>query len=442
MRRRGPIAAAALVAVAAAVTVFAGLSEDEPPPGPQSRSAAPPAGAGTQVAYQPQPERRFVRVGTTNKQQFTDEQFRFLVDNFHVVLFTKFHGGFDIRLHHEAARRLVAARPDVQVYPYFSTKYWFDQNRWDGAEINPAWLLRDNAGNLVVRHKERDEEDVAVSTYVDLANPDYRRWALQVLASWLEAAPYAGISFDAADPIGDFGREKELERWDRLLGKERVDAYNDGLRELLASAQKLVGPGRDVVFNGISPSTIRGPERDLDLLALTDGALNERFCLDVRSNVHAVYEDISLLESQKDKRLFMRTNFKSSFDATKREQFERYCLGVFLMGWKPGLSYFQIGGDYTADQLKEQNPNLDVNLGRPVAPYRRQGSLARRDFGNGIVYVNMGNKPSSVKLDRNFTEVRGGRIRESHQPGDSISVPPHDAVYLIKTALLPSHPQS
>jgi len=396
-----------------------------------------PAAAPVGGAYDPQPERRFVRVGTNTKQQFSDDQYRFLADNFGVVLFTKFHAGYDITKQHEAARQLVSMKPGISVYPYFSTKYWFEQNKWDGDTINPAWLLRDNGGQLIKRTEDRagkgkgkvNGKGKDVSEFVDLANPDYRAWALKVLARWLNAAPYAGISFDAADPIGDFGNDTE--QWTKLLGKDRIDAYNAGLRDLLASAQKLAGPDRKVLFNGISPSTLRGPERDLDLLDVTSGAMDERFCLSAHQDVQAITDDIGLMTSEAQKQLYMRTNYKKSFNAGQRSQFERFCLGSFLMGWQPGSSFFQIGTDYTADQLKAQDPDVDVNLGHPTAPYEQRGDILKRSFANGLVYVNLGSKATPVQLDAPYVEVRGGQVIGTHKAGDTVSVPSEDAVYLL-----------
>ncbi len=393
-------------------------------PGPIAQGQAGPA-------YAPQTDRRFIRVGTNTGQQFTDDQFRTLAENFGVVLFAKFHGGYDITKQHEAATRLMAMKPDMKVYPYFSTKYWFDQNKWNGATINPAWFLRDNQGNIVGRDRKKDRKSKTGTTLVDLANPEYRKWALGVMKSWLDAAPYAGISFDAAEPIGDYG-DKDVARYAKLLGPERVKAYNDGMRQLLADADKLVGPGRSVVFNGIAPSQPRGPERNLDLLQVTNGALDERFCLDVKGQVRGIDADLSLLGQFPDKQLYMRTNYLDSFSAAERDRYLRLCLGSFLMGWEPGHSAFQFGGDYTADQLATDPPDMSVNLGTPTGAYRRKGTLLERGFANGVVYVNPGTSPQQVVLDGPLTEVRGGKVVATRPAGESVTVAPGDASYFVR----------
>ncbi len=442
--RRTRVVVAVLVVVAILGTAVAVLSltggggtshtqSPAPAPAPAQSSLSPPPLAQGEAgpAYAPQPDRRFIRVGTNTGQQFTDDEFRTLADNFGVVLFTKFHAGWDITKQHDAARRLVAMKTDIKAYPYFSTKYWFDQNRWDGATIDQAWLLRDKQGNLVGRDRKRDRASNNDTSLVDLANPDYRKWALGVMKSWLDAAPYAGISFDAAEPIGDYG-DKDVARYAKVLGPDRVKAYNDGMRQLLADAKKLVGPGRSVVFNGIAPSQPRGPERNLDLLQAADGALDERFCLDVHGAVRGIDADLSLLGQHQDKQLFMRTNYLDSFPAADRDRYERLCQGAFLMGWEPGRSAYQFGGDYTADQLGKDPPDITVNLGAPIGPYRHNGNLLERAFANGVVFVNPGGAAQQVKLGGPLTEVKGGKVVATRQAGDSVTVAPGDSAFLVR----------
>lgn len=437
-RRRVLLGAVGLVAAVAVITSGGAVlgrrgvepgqhgQETTPPP-----HAAPAEAGEVEAFYRPQPERRFVNVGTTNGQQFTDSEYRALTENFGVVLLAKFHGGFDIRLHHEAARRLAALRPDIEVFPYFSARYWFDANKWGGDVIKPEWLLRDNDGETVTRFGKRSGKAATEGAYVDLANPAYRAWALEVLGGWLRAAPYAGVFFDAAEPIGDFG-EDEVARWAELLGPERVGAYNQGMRELLKAAEVMVGPDREVVYNGIAPRRNAGEGRNLDLLELTDGALDEVFCLNGRGKIHSVEEDVSLLANQPDdKRLFLRTSYRASSAKENLTRYERFCYGAFLLGWKKHHSYFQFGRGYGAGQLTERHPDLDVNLGEPVAAHEHRGGVAERRFQRGIVYVNFGKRPVTVKLPLALTEVRGGNVLGSYEAGGTISVPGEDARFLI-----------
>jgi len=370
MTRIRLVALVAVAAVGVGVLVYVTRSDNKPTTsGPRGQTSGPP------LTTTPQPQRRFINVGTTNHQQFTPAQFQILAQNYEYIFFAKFHGGWDINLHHEAARTIKSMNPSVHVLPYFSTKYWFDNNRW-GVTIDPAFLLRDNTGQLV--HKQHAGQEQEFGTYVDLANPDYRNWALNLLSSWLQAAPYDGIFFDAADPIGDFN-DDDIQQWDSLLGADRVAAYNAGIRDLIDRAKQLVGPSREIVYNGISPAAARGPGRDLDLLDVSDGALDERFCIDPKGRTMDVGPDLQLLGTV-DKRLFMHTAFNDKVDAADQDRLLRYCFGSFLLAWRPGLSYFQVGTDYTADQLARVDAVLRVDLGSPTQQDQVEGDLGVRQL--------------------------------------------------------------
>lgn len=376
-----------------------------------------------------QPGRRFIRVGSADGGQFDEDEFRFLAENFDYVLFTKFHAGFDIEQHHEATRRLKELNPQIRVFPYFSTKYSFEQNEFGGRPFDPAWYLRDNAGAVVERTRSNGENP-GEAAYVDLANPAYREWAIETLRLWLETAPYDGVSFDAAVPIGANDPEDIVE-WEGLLGQRRVEAYNAGLRTLLAEAKELVGPDREVIYNGIAPTPERGDDRTLELLEVTDGALDEQFCLDRDGEVHVLQEDLDLMASFDDRRLFLRTNYSARFPQDDRERYGRFCLGTFLMGWRPGLTYFQFGDDYTSDQLGRDVADMNIPLGTPTAAYRSDEQVLSRAFTNGEVYVNTGDRPARVVLSRALTRADTGSEAVRIDDGAEVMLPPGDAAFFL-----------
>lgn len=386
------------------------------------------------LRFSPQSHRRFINIGATGGAQLTEEEFRFLAENFDYVLLEKHHGGFDIELHHEVAHRLEELNPAVWVLPYFSTKYWFTHNDWGGRPFDPAWYLRDNRGNIIYRARHNDRPRAV--PYVDLANPEYRAWALDTLRSWLEAAPYDGIFFDAAEPIGDHD-EAEAAEWRRRLGQNRVKEYNAGMRTLLASAQRLVGPDQEIIFNGIAPSPLRGPDRNLDLLDVTDGALNERFCLDIHGDAHVLEEDLELMGRYDDRRLFLRTTYHDRLrqNDLDRERYGRFCLGAFLLGWQPGSTYFQFGG-VTTEQLHRDLVDINIPMGLPVGPYQRADGVLSRSFANGEVYVNADDQPVQVTLSRALVMVQAGQELAKLEEGDIITIPPWDAAFLLQPDFL------
>jgi len=396
-------ATVAIAVLAASIGAAVVLDRDPERSAPTTTSPAPTPSSGS-----PQADRRYVTIGTTNGQQLTDAEYRDIADGYSVVVLAKFHAGWDIALHHEAVRRLKELNPDIKVFAYMSTKYWFDANRWGDAEIDPDWFLRDDDGDVVrVTSASYDPESKDLGSYVDVADPDYREWLLGVARSWIAAAPYDGIRFDAADPIGDHG-DRDIAKWEGLLSPERIDAYNDGIVTLLTDLRASLAPSQ-VLFNGISPSPIRGPGRDLDMLEFTDGAMDEAFCLSGAGEVLDIEADIEIMQRHPDKLLQLRVPSPGgSLDPAERRRLERLCVASFLLGWQPGSTYFNMGTGYGTDQLSQQPPDIDLDLGAPTEAMRREGGALRRRFEDGAVYVNLGTAPVAVELPAPMVQMDAG----------------------------------
>ncbi len=390
--------------------------------------AATDAPAGAVVPLHAGAVRSYITIGTNDGRQFSDAQYREIARSYQVVLFTKFHADWDVERHHEAARRLKELNPDLQIYAYMSTKYWFNGNRWGDAVIDPAWFLRDSTGAVVPVTRESQQIDSKeLGAYVDVSDPAYRGWLLGVAESWLQAAPYDGIRFDAADHIGDEG-PRDIRRWQQLLAPERVQAYNDGIDTLLAEAGEVLRPAT-VLFNGISPSPIRGAGRNLDMLELTDGAMDENFCVS-DGEPHDIVEDVEIMERHRDKRLHLRVRIDpAAFDGSTLARLRRLCAGSFLMGWQPGFTYLNVGPNYGPDQLGQQPVELELGLGEPTGNHGHVDSVLSRRFDHGVVYVNLGAEPATVELPRPMVRMEGGEPVETAE--GSVTVGADDAAFFL-----------
>lgn len=396
--------ALAVVVTAAAVVAAVVL------PGAASGPRVADAEAGTSGR-----DRGYITIGSLDGEQFSDGELRDIAENHRVVVFAKFHGGWDVELHHEATRRLKALNPGLRVFAYMSTKFWFDKNRW-GVEIDPDWFLVDSDGELVPKIDEGTEQDRA--RYIDLADPDYRAWALGVARSWMEAAPYDGVRFDAADPIGDFG-ERDVRRWEQLLDEDELGAYNAGIAELLSDARDVVP---SVLFNGISPSPIRGPDRALSMLEYTDGAMNEDFCVNNDGELRDIVADIEIMEELRDRELYLRASIDpDAFDPAELARLRRVCVGSFLMGWQPGSTFLNVGSDYGVSQLSERPGLLSIDLGAPTEDHGEDGEVLRRAFANGVVVVNLGDEPAEVDVPPGLVRVPDASEDGSESPADTIA---------------------
>ncbi len=395
--------------------------------GPSSGIASASGKTTPVPAYQLHPERRSITVGSDGVQ-FTDEQFRAIAANYGVVVFTKYHGNWDVTMAHAAVRRLKELNPDIRVYGYISTKFWFDQNNW-GVPINPDWFLRDRFGALVPKVDNGVAQTDA--RYVDTANADYRAWVLTVAKSWMDAAPYDGIRFDAADPIGDYGQH-EIKWWASLLTPEKIAAYNAGINDLLIRANDLL-PG--VLFNGFSPSDIRGPDRDLFMLDFTDGAMNEQFCTSSAGVTYDPLADIAIMAKYPTKSLQERASVDVGLiGLPSTNLLARFCLGEFFMGWQPGSTHFNFGAGYGLEQLDQQPAEVNLNLGNPTAAFVQAGTVLSRRFAHGTVYVNTGPLSAKVTSSQSSVEFRDGTRKSLWRKGSSYTVLPGDAAFFLDSA--------
>jgi hypothetical protein len=378
----------------------------------------------------PQPDRRFIWVGTTNGQQFSDAQFSYIAKNFDYVTFSKFHDNWDIQGAHDAAKRLVAMNPSIKVMPYFSALYWFEQNNW-GTQPDPSWFLRDASGNVV--HRTTQERGVQETVEVfDLSNPDYRDWAIGVMRSWLAAAPYSGIAFDEARTVLENSTSSDVsnDSFLQALSPEGVAAYNAGLRDLLSRATQLVGPNGTVIYNGILDTPGRS-DRNLSLLEVTDGVVDEHFCLNAKGAPAQVQTDLDLMAQPSDKKLFLRTSVPDNVDSTELAGIARFCFGAFMLGWQPDRDFYSIGNDYSSDQIANEPKIVGLNLGQPQGDYRVDGDLDVRDFTNGTVIVNLGNNDATTTATTDGTSIGGDKGAMPVKAGDQITVRSQDAVFIL-----------
>lgn len=422
------VIAIALVAGTAATVGALSRSEPDPDRRPTHASTsttttvAPPAPLTTPAG------RGYLTIGTDDRRQFSEEEYRLIATEYQTVVFTKFHAGWEIGLHHEAASHLKELNPNLRVFAYMSTKYWFGGFRWGDAEIDPAWLLRDDAGELVPLTKESyDLESKELGYYVDPSQPAYRAWLVGVARSWMAAAPYDGIRLDAASPIGDFG-DRDVKKWQALLSPERVDAYNEGIELLFRELRAALAP-RSILFNGISPSPIRGDGRDLFMLDFTEGAMDEDFCTTTKGELHDILEDIEIMERYRTKALHLRARYGADLPPEDRRRVERACAGSFLMGWQPGYTFLNIGTNYSVGQLAERPPELLLDLGQPTGPHDQVGDLLSRRFERGIVYVNLGTADVTVGVAPDLVQVDGD-ARTSVSSG-RLTLASGDAAFLV-----------
>ena len=455
-RRHG---VALLVALAVLIALVEAISN-----GRQTTSGT--AQSFPHTAYAPQPDRNAEWVGPTNG--LSDKAIDALAQNAGIQIMTKFANGFDISAHFEDARRLAAAAKaannPIQIYEYFSASFWFTANEsgWgkyaDG--FDNAWLLHDVNGQPIpfygMGHRA-DGVSAPIGYLLDLSNPDFRAWAEKTIVSWMQAAPYAGIIFDSANPLlsgtsrasigaGDMMNFEQL-----LCGSvgftqlpcQKMDSWNQGLTTLISqTTATLHTMGRHVIYNGIAPSPLRGPTRNIGLLASADATTNESFCLTAgtrppyRAEFQPLTDDLTLMKkiAGEHKKVIEVTNYQSQ----DNRSYGDYCLAGFLMGWQPGSSYYVFHAGYS-DPLGRGYPEVgeaNLQLGDPTGAFRADGSTFSREFDNGFVAMNTGARATTVRAPFAGQRFADGVPKGAVQAGQSIRLAAHETLYLLSNKYL------
>jgi hypothetical protein len=394
----------------------------------------------------------------------SDRAIEEIAQNSGLEIFTKFANGFNIQAHFDDARRLAAAAKaagnPIKIYEYFSAAFWFTANEsgWGSYAqgFNDAWLLRDANGQPIPFYgagHRADSSATPVGYLVDLANPDYRAWAVSTIVSWMHAAPYSGILFDSANPLltgtkrVSIGSGLGMNFEELLCGTagvntlscDKLNAWNQGLTELISqTSTSLHKLGDDVIYNGIAPNTLRGPTRNVGLLDVADTAANEAFCLTpstmdpARVEFQPLTDDLALMKqiADKNKKVLEITNYQAS----AKRSLGDYCLAGFLMGWQPGSSYYIFHTGYS-DPISSgypEVPEANLALGRPTASgYHTDGSVLSRQFENGFVAVNTGGQSADVRVPFAGVRFADGAPQGNLVSGQTVKLGAHDALYLL-----------
>lgn len=400
-----------------------GADDPDPRAGPADVDAGPSARGFAWVA---RPE-----------GQFTDGQIRDLATGYAYVVMDRAHGGASIARQLDDLRRIKRMNPAVRVLVYVNAAFWYDTNSMpDGwnAPFDPAWSLRDPTSGGPLRFSGRADREQA--TFVDLGNAAYRSYLLGLLRSWLDQAPIDGIAFDSVQPasadrvvLGHPGLT-----WTDVLTNERLDRYNNGLVELLRDTKALLGPGREVLFNGIADTPLAA-NRNLELVDHADIVVDEEFCVDntVRHDPDTLREDLELMSqlAERGKRVLEKTNTRGAVGGPELQRLGRFCSGAFLIGWQPGSTFFKFGPDYSEDELSSNPRELAVQLGPPLGGYRETDGVARRDFRNGVVFVNLSDRPRIVHPRVSGTLLSRGETFPL-DPEDAVPVEPQDALFVVR----------
>jgi hypothetical protein len=428
-----------VVALAAAVAAGACVTTSERPPATASGSAAattePPASSSPAPTPSPTPTPtggsgyRYIWTGTPDRQ-FTDGEVHALARGDAIVVIAKAHGtGFadaDV-----AARRLVARDPHLPVLVNFLAGALPPvlSERW-GAAFRSSWILRDRNGAPI-----GDCSDGTCEYRVNVADAGYRRFLVGQVRRRLRAAPYTGVMYDNLHYY-------DRRRYPQLTGAQ-IRRLNDGFRRLLRETRRAIGPRAMLFYNGLSRNIghVDVADRGLDLLGEATGAQDETYCYldnenrfrggralaaDDRRYHRLATAGSTILES---------VHLESAAAHADIAHIERYCFANFLMSYVPEHTFVQFklfSNQRVGPQIaRNATPEQDLDLGAPMAPFARRGTILRRRFEHGWVFVNLGSSSATVSVPARVRLSNGGTPGKRFGRGDRYTIPGRDAAFFL-----------
>lgn len=130
---------------------------------------------------------------------------------------------------------------------------------------------------------------------------------------------------------------------------------------------------------------------------------------------------------------------KVNYFGLNQKKPKRFCFGVFLLGHQPGYTFFKYGIDYNLKEFDADPEEIMLNFGKPKESYKLIETVVdgvkidvfRREFENGIVFVNMTASDTVTKIPYSATLMNDG-IQIIHAKGDVVDLPNHEALFFLK----------
>lgn len=373
--------------------------------------------------------------------QFTEKEFSELA-TFDIVIIEATHGGDgtstsrgNIQVWHDAARKLKQLNPKIKVFSYFNVSIirpYMDQQYFDGG-FKDEWYLRSTKGEKVIFNGK------PLIHYVDLSNPQFRKWAIQWVSSWFDIAPYDGVAFDTAVPLSNKGTILDI-------SENKANLWNQGMLDFFNEAKSKL---KDKTFfvNGINYQSPDYNLKSFTMLKKDDIIFNERFCIAYEEKnpklPGALLEDIDLTIRLMDMGLVVlnKTNYSNWEDPSKNYgnlPLSRFCYAASLMAYRQNHSYFKFGIGYfinkNGSELNQKIPEMEIQLGLPLSEKYNEIKplILMRDFINGIVYINISGQDKTIELPYNLIKVNGNIMGEKYSVNTSIIIPARTALFFLK----------
>jgi hypothetical protein len=327
---------------------------------------------------------------------------------------------FDIIAAHMATYKpwvsqMKAANPDLELDVYVNGTFSSSKS---STQYPESWYARDKAGNKIMAR--------GFNTW--LMNPRSTAWISEVTSTCQYRLSYSGYDGCFIDVLGTSGLNPTSVTGlpiDPRTGLEWTKRdWMDATSALGASVRSSIAP-RPIMANGLGfgvpyfdPTAPR--ERLLDGVST---AMAEVFVREPGSPVNFYRnettwkKDVDMVADAvaRGSRIVVTTKVWTSATAAQIDDWHRYALATFLLGYSPGRAFFTFRSDHLHST---PSPYWDVPIGAPTGPYAKVGSIYRRAFSNGLVLVNPTTSSATMALPGSYATLNGNVVT-------SVTLPPH-----------------
>ncbi|NLR93624.1 putative glycoside hydrolase [Flammeovirga agarivorans] len=332
------------------------------------------------------------------EHELNKEQVKFVAERTNIVALEKRHAFVENKNTEDGiykdARKLRKVNPDAKVifywnaflnYPFYDANSEYDKH--------DEWWLKNSDGTLDYKPKTKN-----LKRY-DLSNEKVRSWWVSVAKSAIKKG-CDGIFMDAFMQVGSKVNER---KW----GKEKYDAIQKGVFQLMEELRAAIGNDQMIIYNGVR--SLRGETKGMQYLPYADAAMIEHFGYFHSESKEMMLADIKAIQEigkankmalvkgwpgfawmDKDK---MVLSFKEKEELSKKAL--PFALGSFLMG-ADDKAYFSYSWGYHYEHGFEIDYELFKKApGKPTGAFKQNGWVLTREFENVVITVDLENKTAN-----------------------------------------------
>lgn len=331
----------------------------------------------------------------------TDREAKFVTSKSNFIVLEKAHGAPKYQYTEDAieaeAKRLKELNPNMKVIFYWNSFLDYKMYRaYETYQEHPKWWLRKTNGEL-------DFKNPGLKRY-DLSNPKVRDWWTDVAKNNIVGKSTDGVFMDAFIQVTSPNNIK-------LWGKEKYDAIQGGLKDLIKETREKLGNDKLIIYNGIRST----PDRNVgnDYPDHTDVVMIEHFGIIKSTSKESMLTDIQEMEKAGksgkivvfkawpgfawiDKE-FMAKSLKAKRAISRKNI--TFPLAAFLAGAQEH-SYFIYNWGYRMEMgCLDWYPEFDRPLGKPIHDMVIDGWELTRKYEHASVWVNLETKEAKIEWE-------------------------------------------